>query len=177
MIATSKQENQNAPKWAPTTKKAQRHQKQYFAAMFGNQNKNWNKRKFMEPSISISSAWTTLEEYSKPHFEAIPEIKPGVVGIEAECGKVFPYLTPIDQAKPTGAIVLKDYEGEIPNLQTIEDPVMRKIAKEGKAQVFATDFVLAVLMSCQSSNYSWDIQVKKFKDMVFLDVREDPNIL
>jgi len=61
---------------------------------------------------------------------------------------VFPYLAPIDKAKPTAAVVLKDYQGEIPDLETIEDPVMRKIAKEGKAQVFATDYVVAVLMSC-----------------------------
>jgi len=36
MIATAKNEKANATGFAPQTKKAQRHQKQYFAAMFGN---------------------------------------------------------------------------------------------------------------------------------------------
>lgn len=146
--------------------------------MFGGQQKNWNKRIFREPSIAIKSEWTTLEEYSKPHFEIVPALNPGVLENGAEVGKIYPYLKQIDKAKPNAAIVLKDYEGvDWTSFSTIDDTIMRRIAKEGKADIFATDQVIATLMACQQSVYSWDILVQKFKDKVFLDVREDPNIL
>lgn len=159
------------------TKKMQRHQKQYFGAMFNSQQRNWNKRIFREPSIAINSAWTTIEEYLKPHFETVNALKPGFVGVEHESGKVFPYLKAIDKTKPGAAVVLKNFEGDFPQGQTIDDEVMRRIAKENKADIFTTDTVVAILMASQMSVYSWDLIVQKFKDKLFIDIREDPNIL
>lgn len=145
--------------------------------MFNSQQRNWNKRIFREPSIAINSAWTTIEEYLKPHFETVNALKPGFVGVEHESGKVFPYLKAIDKTKPGAAVVLKNFEGDFPQGQTIDDEVMRRIAKENKADIFTTDTVVAILMASQMSVYSWDLIVQKFKDKLFIDIREDPNIL
>lgn len=49
--------------------------------------------------------------------------------------------------------------------------------KEDKADIFTTDYILSTLMSGQKSTYSWDIQVSHFKGKVFLDKRDEENIL
>jgi translation initiation factor 3 subunit D len=161
----------------PTGKKAQKRQKQYFAAMYGGGNKSWNRRQFREPSISIKSEWTTVEEYSKPHLDNIKPFMPGFTGIEAECGKVYPYLKGIDKAKPASGIILKEFTGDSAYVSTMDDDVMLRIAKENKADIFTTEIVISTLMACQKSVYSWDILVQKYKDKVFMDIRDEPNIL
>jgi len=40
-------------------------------------------------------------------------------------------------------------------------------------QVFATDIILATLMTCARSKYSWDIVVERVGNKVFLDKRDN----
>jgi len=44
---------------------------------------------------------------------------------------------------------------------TTDDPVMEKLAVEGKGNVFATDAILAHLMASPRTIYPWDIVVQK----------------
>uniref|UniRef100_A0A1I8FRA8 DPPIV_N domain-containing protein n=1 Tax=Macrostomum lignano TaxID=282301 RepID=A0A1I8FRA8_9PLAT len=46
------------------------------------------------------------------------------------------------------------------------------LAKERKGNVFVTDSILATLMCCTRSHYSWDIVVQKLGDTLFFDKRE-----
>ncbi len=39
--------------------------------------------------------------------------------------------------------------------------------------VFATDAILATLMCCTRSTYSWDIIIQKIGNKIFLDKRDD----
>jgi len=43
--------------------------------------------------------------------------------------------------------------------------------EEGAADIYTTDEVAAALMACVKSNYSWDIEIKLFGGMIFLDKR------
>lgn len=46
---------------------------------------------------------------------------------------------------------------------TTDDPVMEKLAIEGKGNVFATDAILAHLMASPRTVYPWDIVVQKVR--------------
>lgn len=43
-------------------------------------------------------------------------------------------------------------------------------------QVFATDVILATLMTCGRSKYSWDIVVERVGNKVFLDKRDNSQL-
>ena len=47
-----------------------------------------------------------------------------------------------------------------------------QLSKKGVARVFATDSILATLMTCTRSVYSWDLAVHRVKDMLFFDKRD-----
>ena len=50
----------------------------------------------------------------------------------------------------------------------------RKLSKsQSDVNVFATDTILATLMCCTRSAYSWDIVVQKIGGKVFLDKRDN----
>ena len=62
----------------------------------------------------------------------------------------------------------------IHTVTTTDDPVIRKLAKSHPdANVFATDTILATLMCCTRSIYSWDIVVQKIGGKIFLDKRDN----
>lgn len=45
-------------------------------------------------------------------------------------------------------------------MTTTDDPVIRKLSKT-EGNVYATDAILATIMCCTRSNYSWDIVIEK----------------
>ena len=48
-----------------------------------------------------------------------------------------------------------------------------QLAKSGQGRVFVTDNILATLMTCTRSVYSFDITVTKVGDKIFFDKRDD----
>jgi translation initiation factor 3 subunit D len=52
---------------------------------------------------------------------------------------------------------------------TSEDPIIKELAEGGEGNVFATSAVLALLMACPRSVYSWDLLVRKQGDTIFFD--------
>ncbi len=57
---------------------------------------------------------------------------------------------------------------------TTDDPVIRKLAKSNpEVNVFATDAILATLMCCTRSIYSWDIVCQKIGGKIFMDKRDN----
>ena len=68
---------------------------------------------------------------------------------------------------------LRKIDRIIHTVTTTDDPVIRKLAKSHPdANVFATDTILATLMCCTRSIYSWDIVVQKIGGKIFLDKRD-----
>lgn len=49
---------------------------------------------------------------------------------------------------------------------------MVELIQEDAADIFTTDVVAAVLMCATKSNYSWDVEIKKFDNKIFIDKRE-----
>jgi len=56
---------------------------------------------------------------------------------------------------------------------TLEDPVFQRLAKENKADVFATDTAIAAIMTSPKSLYSWDVIIRKYQDKLFIDKRDE----
>lgn len=55
---------------------------------------------------------------------------------------------------------------------TTDDPVIRRLANEDKATVFATDAILSALMCAPRSVYSWDIVIQRVGNKLFFDKRD-----
>lgn len=60
---------------------------------------------------------------------------------------------------------------------------MVELIEQDKADIFTTDVIAAVLMTSQKSNYSFDVEIKKFGNKFFIDKRieeedeDEPNII
>jgi translation initiation factor 3 subunit D len=56
---------------------------------------------------------------------------------------------------------LQNREYTFHNVTTSDDPVIRELAGAEEGDVFATDTILAALMACTRSVYSWDVVIQK----------------
>ena len=87
------------------------------------------------------------------------------------------YNRNLDKAKSTQPLVLQKFDGEHYNVETFEDPIMRRLATEDKADIFATDVAIAAIMTANKSVFSWDVLIKRFQNKIFIDKRDDANML
>ncbi|KAJ0610507.1 putative eukaryotic translation initiation factor 3 subunit D [Helianthus annuus] len=55
---------------------------------------------------------------------------------------------------------------------TTDDPIIRRLANEDQATVFATDSILSTLMCAPRSVYSWDIVIQRVGNKLFFDKRD-----
>ncbi|KAF8066359.1 EIF3D [Scenedesmus sp. PABB004] len=58
------------------------------------------------------------------------------------------------------------------SVSTSDDPIIRSLASEDAARVFATDAILTTIMCAGKSVYSWDVVVTRVGDKLFFDKRE-----
>lgn len=82
-----------------------------------------------------------------------------------------------DNSRTYKPMVLPAFSGELFNLPTLEDPVIQRLAKENKADIFATETAVSAVMTAPKSLYSWDVIIRKHQDKVFIDKRDEQNML
>ncbi|KAM9945372.1 hypothetical protein ACTFIZ_009403 [Dictyostelium cf. discoideum] len=138
---------------------------------FGSNNKYWNDRRQRnrESSIEIGSSWESKEEFDLSTFkqytvEQLPE--PETIGTY---GQVKYYNKVYDRINAKNEKKLQKTENSVPLIPTSDDKVIRSEYMNGN--VYATDSILAVLMSAQKSVYSWDIVVQKVGARLFFELR------
>ena len=51
------------------------------------------------------------------------------------------------------------------------------MAKDNKADIFASETAVAAIMTANKSIYSWDVKITTFQNKIFIDTREEPNML
>lgn len=90
-----------------------------------------------------------------------------------ECGEISQYDTAWDKTQGKKPKQIKHFEGHTFEESIYDDPVMIELIEENAADIFTTDVVAAVLMCSTKSNYSWDLEIKKFGDKIFIDIRKD----
>jgi len=91
------------------------------------------------------------------------------------CGFLDRYHEAYDKCSTRSPTPLKRFENKLfYPVSTMDDPVIEKFAIEGKGNVFATDAILAHLMTCPRSVYPWDIVIQKLpgSGALFFDRRD-----
>merc|ERR1719355_135740 len=91
-----------------------------------------------------------------------------------QCGALEYYDKIFDRVNVKNERPLQRIDRIFHTVTTTDDPIVRKLAKSHPdANVFATDAILATLMCCTRSIYSWDIVCQKIGGKIFLDKRDN----
>merc|ERR1712165_207168 len=127
-----------------------------------------------EASVTVKPDWIVLEEMEKAQLSKLSLPTVGDPEELLQCGTLEYYDKAYDRVNVKNEKPLRKIDRIIHTVTTTDDPVIRKLAKSHPdANVFATDTILATLMCCTRSIYSWDIVVQKIGDKIFLDKRDN----
>ncbi|OAY82181.1 eukaryotic translation initiation factor 3 subunit D [Ananas comosus] len=127
----------------------------------------------LKSSVDIQPEWTMLEQipfstFSKLSFSVADPPDDLLV-----CGALEFYDRSFDRLNPKNERRLERFKSRnFFKVTTTDDPVIRRLAADDKATVFATDAILAALMCAPRSVYSWDIVVQRVGNKLFLDKRD-----
>ena len=136
------------------------------------------KKGFREPSIDVKGDWPVIIELSKNQLEKLNPVSATLLSTPVQCGEVYQYNADLDKAGTHKKLPLQDFKGSNYHyVPTLEDPVIKRLATEKKADIFATELAVSALMTAPKSLYSWDIIIKKHQGLLFLDKRDEENIL
>ncbi|KAF9610600.1 hypothetical protein IFM89_023488 [Coptis chinensis] len=142
-----------------------------------NQNRTGNNQPRREAavfksSVDIQPEWTMLDQipfstFTKMSF-AVSEPEDLLV-----CGGLEYYDKTYDRVNPKSEKRLERFKNRnFFKVTTTDDPVIRRLANEDKATVFATDAILSTLMCAPRSVYSWDIVIQRVGNKLFFDKRD-----
>ncbi|BFZ62063.1 hypothetical protein YB2330_003142 [Saitoella coloradoensis] len=134
--------------------------------------KDWDKpQRIRDASVTPTSEWTMLEEIE---FNRLAKLSlEAMEGEDVETyGSVNYYDKTFDKITTKNSAPLQVIERVRYNPTTSVDPVVQQLANEGKANVFATDSIISMLMCAPRSVYPWDIVLVKEGDNLYLDKRE-----
>lgn len=89
------------------------------------------------------------------------------------CGFLDEYNEAYDKCSTRSPATLKKVENKLfYPVTTQDDPIIEKLVIEKVGNVFATDAILAHLMTCPRSVYPWDIVVQKIGTSLLFDHRD-----
>jgi len=136
-----------------------------------------------QASVSVRPDWRRVEEVdlgklskgTSPLSSIVNNTPPSSAEDLLWCGFLDQYNEQYDKVSTRTPAPLKRVETkEFYPVTTTDDPVIEKLAIEGKGTVFATDAILAHLMTCPRSVYPWDIVVQKLPGTgaLFFDKRD-----
>lgn len=91
------------------------------------------------------------------------------------CGTLEFYNKATDRVTSMTDTILERTDRIFFNVTTSDDPIIRQLSMENRGTVFATDVILAHLMSCTKSVLPWDIIVTKVGSKIFFDKRDGSN--
>ena len=142
----------------------------------------WRDRIDRQASVSVRPDWLRVEEVdlsklskgTSPLSGLVDTSPPKSVEDLAWCGFLDQYNDQYDKVSTRTPAPLKRVETkEFYPVTTTDDPVIERLAIEGQGTVFATDAILAHLMTCPRSVYPWDITVQKLPTgALFFDKRD-----
>ena len=127
-----------------------------------------------ESSVTVKPDWIVLEEMEKTQLGKLSLPTVNEPEDLLNCGTLEYYDKSYDRVNVKNEKPLRRIDRIFHTVTTTDDPVIRKLAKSHPdANVFATDTILATLMCCTRSVYSWDIVVQKIGGKIFLDKRDN----
>uniref|UniRef100_A0A251S029 Eukaryotic translation initiation factor 3 subunit D n=1 Tax=Helianthus annuus TaxID=4232 RepID=A0A251S029_HELAN len=139
----------------------------------GGQNQNPRREAaVLKSSVDIQPEWNMIDQIP---FSTFSKLSYTVSEPEdlTTCGSVEYYDKSYDKTTPKSERRLERFKNRnFFKVTTTDDPVIRRLANEDKATVFATDSILSTLMCAPRSVYSWDIVVQRVGNKLFFDKRE-----
>lgn len=126
-------------------------------------------------SVEIKPEWVVVEQIAFPSLVKL-HCAVGEPEDVVSCGQLEYYDKVYDRITVKSDVSLEKTKRAFRNVTTSDDPIMRRLASEGKAKVFATDVILTTLMCVKSSKYSWDLVITKANGRVFIDKRPDSTL-
>nr|CAI5860250.1 unnamed protein product [Callosobruchus analis] len=128
--------------------------------------------KIRDASVTVRPDWVTIEEMDFPRLSklSLPGIKEGE-DIMC-CGELEYYDKTYDRVNVKNEKPLQSVNRIFHTVTTTDDPIIRKLSKT-EGTVYVTDTILATIMCCTRSNYSWDIVIEKIGDKLFFDKRDN----
>jgi len=126
-----------------------------------------------KPSVDIQPEWSVKEQipfssFSKLSFAVADQPEDLLV-----CGAVEFYDRAFDRVTPRAERRLERFKSRnFFKVTTTDDPVIRRLAENDTATVFATDTILAALMCAPRSVQSWDIVIQRVGNKLFFDKRD-----
>lgn len=127
-------------------------------------------------SIDVKPEWELVGEFTKQSFDRLPTLKPVSLPNVKECGEISAYDIAWDRASAKKPKAFKQFNGKSFEESLFDDEVMVELMENNVADIFTTDVIAAALMCATKSNYSWDIEIKKYGDKIFMDKRQDDDI-
>ncbi|XP_065899639.1 eukaryotic translation initiation factor 3 subunit D-like [Dysidea avara] len=125
------------------------------------------------PSVTVSSSWPVEEEIEFSRLGKLNFPMSAAPEDLYECGTLEYYNRQFDKVTVKNTAPLQKFKRVFHKVTTTDDPYIEKIAKENKGcNVFATDAILATLMTSPRSAYSWDIIVQRVGHCIFFDKRD-----
>ncbi|KAJ7946991.1 Eukaryotic translation initiation factor 3 subunit D [Quillaja saponaria] len=137
-----------------------------------NANSSRREAAVFKSSVDIQPEWNMLDQipfstFSKLSF-SVPEPEDLLL-----CGALEYYDRSYDRITPKNERRLERFKNRnFFKVTTTDDPVIRRLANEDKATVFATDTILSTIMCAPRSVYSWDIVVQRVGNKLFFDKRD-----
>lgn len=139
-----------------------------------NQNRNVQRREAaaFRSSVDIQPEWTMLDQIPFTTFTKL-SFHVGEPEDLVMCGALEYYDKTFDRVTPKSERRLERFKNRnFFKVTTTDDPVIRRLASDDKATVFATDSILSTLMCAPRSVYSWDIVVQRVGNKLFFDKRD-----
>jgi translation initiation factor 3 subunit D len=123
-------------------------------------------------SIDIQSTWNLKDEIDLKALDKAKHFMDENPSTLLKCGSVLMYDKAIDRVNTKNDRPLDKTELAFPKVTTSDDPNIRDFAAKKVGNVFATDAILAVLMSCPRSIYPWDVVANRVGNQLFFDKRD-----
>lgn len=141
---------------------------------FYTQNRNQPRREaaVFRSSVDIQPEWTMLDQIPFTTFSKL-SFNVGEPEDILMCGALEYYDKGFDRVTPKNERRLERFKNRnFFKVTTTDDPIIRRLASDDKASVFATDAILSTLMCAPRSVYSWDIVVQRVGNKLFFDKRD-----
>ncbi|KAK9728604.1 hypothetical protein K7432_000951 [Basidiobolus ranarum] len=139
----------------------------------GGYNRGYQKKpqRTRDASITVGPEWKVVEEFELHRLAklAMDVRQPEDI---ASYGRVHHYEKSYDRLVSKVEKPLEEINRTRFNVTTSEDPIMQELMDKEEGTVFATDNILALLMSAPRSAYPWDIVVTREGDKLIFDKRD-----
>ncbi|ORX99469.1 translation initiation factor eIF-3, subunit D [Basidiobolus meristosporus CBS 931.73] len=124
-----------------------------------------------DASVTVGPEWKVLEEFE---LHRLAKLAYDVRQPEdiASYGRLYHYEKSYDRIVSKLEKPLQDLPRTRYNVTTSEDPVIQNLISKNEGTVYATDNILALLMSAPRSAYPWDIVIIREGDDLIFDKRD-----